>query len=55
MQAEMDGLQVESKRKESSISIISREKAHMAERLREEEGLLLVIIYRRYLFVLQVR
>ncbi|XP_060553175.1 uncharacterized protein LOC132714330 isoform X2 [Ruditapes philippinarum] len=37
MQAEMDGLQVESKRKESSISIISREKAHMAERLREEE------------------
>ena len=38
MQTEMDGLQVESKRKESSISIITKEKVHLSERLREEEG-----------------
>ena len=39
MQAEMDGLQVENKRKESSMNLMSREKDHFAEKLREEEGI----------------
>ncbi|XP_045216579.2 ELKS/Rab6-interacting/CAST family member 1-like isoform X2 [Mercenaria mercenaria] len=38
MQADMDGYQLENKRKESSISIITREKDHLTERLREEEN-----------------
>ncbi|XP_052797276.1 ELKS/Rab6-interacting/CAST family member 1-like isoform X2 [Mya arenaria] len=37
MQSEMEGLEVENRRKESSIGLVSREKEHMAEKLREEE------------------
>ncbi|KAL4227958.1 hypothetical protein ACF0H5_013396 [Mactra antiquata] len=37
MQEDMDGLQLENKRKESSIGLITKEKVHMQEMLREEE------------------
>lgn len=37
MQSEMDGLQMENKRNESSINIVVKEKDHLVEKLREEE------------------
>lgn len=42
----MDGLQVENKRKDSSIGIITREKDHLAEKLREEEGIIYQILHK---------
>ena len=38
MQAEMDGLTLEAKRKESSLTLLVKDKEKMAERLKEEEG-----------------
>ena len=34
----MDGLTLESRRKESSITLLSTDKAKLADRLKEEEG-----------------
>ena len=38
MQAEMDGLTLESRRKESSITLLNTDKEKLSDRLKEEEG-----------------
>ena len=46
MQAEMDGLTLETKRKESSITLLVSDKDKLEERLKEEEGTVIILHFK---------
>ena len=48
MQVEMDSLTLENERKTSSIDMINKEKVHMSEKLREEEGWMLIYLFIKF-------